>query len=67
VCEHPWDAFLVCVAVCCRVLRGVAVCCSVLKFVAVCCSVLQCVAAFYSSEDSMRCRIFAGLFLWFSH
>jgi len=33
-------AFMICVAVCCGVLRCVAVWCSVLQRVAVCCSVL---------------------------
>ena len=36
--------FLLCVAVCCSVLRCGAVCCSVVQCVAVCCSVSQCVA-----------------------
>ena len=35
---------LLCVAVCCGVLRCVAVCCGVLRCVAACCGVLWCVA-----------------------
>ena len=62
---HYMVGVMLCVAVCCILLRCVAmccspvqctvVCCSALRCVAVCCSVLRCVAVCYSELQMCFC------------
>jgi len=54
---------IVCVAVCCGVLRCVSECCGVLQCVAMCCGVLRCVAVCcgYTCSNGIKTHI------WMSH